>query len=313
MSIRQDNYLKSILTVPLLDHHKFNIDLVKANQFTVLDYSTDPLPISQVKHQLKSRGLLDKVLFLTGDYHLIEEQVIFLPTLMLHRSLEYGSYTFNNNLKRNYKLSCLNRIPREHKFYTYYKLLSKDSIILSFNGLTDSNSNSPISYDDPWYYNLPKDLKEQLKTVPRYKESFPDDNKWDNDLTPNHPAFNNAYLNIVTETSSRSAFYSEKICKPLASCQFFLMSSGMKSLSGLRSLGFDCFDELFYNHSYENKDNFVDRIDAMIDILDQTYPNLEQLYSDNYSRIKQNQQYFLSDSFRQKLLTPLKDLGLLDK
>jgi hypothetical protein len=310
---RQDDYLKSILNVPLINHGQFNIDLIKSNPFSVLDYSTDPVQVLYTKSQLKSQGLLDRVLFLTGDCNLVEDQVVFLPTLMLHRSLEYSAYTFNDNLKRDYKISCLNRIPRGHKFYTYYKLLTKDSVILSFNGLTDSNSKEPISYDDPWYYNLPKKLKEQLKNVPRYKESFPEDNTWANDLTPNHPAFSNTYLNIVTETNSRSAFYSEKICKPLASNQFFLMSSGMGSLRGLRQLGVDCFDDVFDNHSYENLENFVDRIDAMISILDSLYPDLESIYADYFGRIKSNQEYFLSDSFRQKLISPLKEMGLLDK
>lgn len=310
---RQDDYLKSILNVPLINHLQFNIDLIKSNSFSVLDYSIDPAQVWYIKSQLKSQGLLERVLFLTGDYNLVEDQVVFLPTLMLHRSLEYASYSFNNNLKRDYKISCLNRIPKEHKFYTYYKLLTKDSIILSFNGLTDSNSKEPVSYDDPWYYNLPAELKEKLRSVHRYKEAFPDDNKWINDLTPNHPAFSNAYLNIVTETNSRSSFYSEKICKPLASNQFFLMSSGMRSLRGLRQLGIDCFDDVFDNHSYENLENFVDRIDAMISILDKVYPNLETIYADYFDRIKANQEYFLSDSFRQKLISPLKEMGLLDK
>jgi hypothetical protein len=233
---------------------------------------------------------------------------------MLYRSLEYQNYKYTDSLHKPYAASCLNRIPREHKFYTYAKLLEKSyPIILSFNGIQDSNSKQTISYNDPWYFNLPTDLKEKLKNVPLYKESWPGDNQWANDLTPLHPAFTDCYLNIVTETNSRSAFYSEKICKPLASCQFFLMSSGANSLQGLRSLGIDCFDDVFDHHRYEQLDDFVDRIDAMIALLDQVCPGLEQLYRDNFARLKQNQQYFLSDGFRQKLLAPLKELGLLDK
>jgi hypothetical protein len=231
---------------------------------------------------------------------------------MLYRSVEYKDYPYSEQLRKAHKVSCLNRIPRGHKFYTYARLLEKSyDSILSFNGLTDSNSNQSISYDDPWYYDLPREIKEQLKDVPRYKQA--DDSNWINDLTPLHPAYTDCYLNVVTETSSKTSFYSEKICKPLTSAQFFLMSSGKDSLDGLRVLGFDCFDDIFQDHRYVRFDNCVERIDSMIEIFDSVYDNLEHLYSVNYARLLSNRNYFLSEDFKNRLLAPLEKMGVLDK
>lgn len=285
---------------------------IKNNNLTIIDLSTDPYNVSAIKDKFKSIDLDKKVIYLVADINqVIDETTIFFPSLMFFRSVEYQKCAINLD-KRAFKVSCLNRIPRAHKFYTYLKLLelSYTDMLLSFNGVRDSNTNSDI---DPNDFNYFGDLYTRFPNVPLYKESMVGDTTWNNDLGIAHPAFSNTYLNVVTETNHLYSFYSEKICKPLASGQLFLVSGGQNSLSGLRYLGFDCFDDLFCGHSYDKDSDYICRIDGMITQLDGVYTDIESLYHANINRVADNRNYFVSVEFRERLMAPLHSMGLMKR
>ena len=323
MSFRSDLYISQNIKVPFFnlwsiiqDWKTFTVkqhavDTIRLNSITVVDLSTDPYSVSDVKSKFRALGLDEKILYLVADVNqIVDDSTIFFPSLMFYRSMDYQAEQVNLS-KRDFKVSCLNRIPRAHKFYTYIRLLEKDyanDIILSFNGLIDSNSKQPIDPSNPDYFG---DLHKKFPNVPLYKESMANDSAWQNDLDITHPAFTNTYLNIVTETNHLVSFYSEKVCKPLASGQLFLLSSGPNSLVGLRQMGFDCFDDIFASHAYDTTVDYVDRIDGMIDVLDSVYNNIEELYQENLARIRYNREHFISGMFREKLLAPLRDRDLL--
>lgn len=323
MSFRSDLYISQNIKVPFFnlwsiisDWRNFTVkqdilDQIQQNTVSVIDLSTDPYSVADVKNKFKAIGLDERLLYLVADVNqVIDDTTIFFPSLMFYRSMDYQQQTMTYE-NRTFKVSCLNRIPRPHKFYTYLRLLERpyaNDIILSFNGLVDSNTKQPI---DPSNYDYFGDLHKKFPDVPLYKESMLEDNHWQNDLEIAHPAFTDTYLNIVTETNYLVSFYSEKICKPLASGQLFLLSSGPNSLLGMRQMGFDCFDDVFANHAYDSTDSYTDRIDSMLATLDNVYANIEDVYHANIERIKHNREHFVSDEFRQQLLNPLRSRDLL--
>jgi hypothetical protein len=51
----------------------------------------------------------------------------------------------------------------------------------------------------------------------------------------------------------------------------------------------------------------------MVELVDSIYENIESIYFDNISAIKHNQDYALSDAFRNSFLKPLLDLDIIDQ
>jgi hypothetical protein len=154
---------------------------------------------------------------------------------------------------------------------------------------------------------LSKDILEQAKHIPT---SEIDKKGWGNDHDFDHPAFTNSYLNITTETRVSQQLFTEKTAKTLAAGQLFLQVNGADSINSLRSLGLETFDNVLDN-SYDLLPNFTDRIDKMFQTLDAVESDLEQIYNDNLSAIRYNQEYFLSDSFRQNMELRLRERGII--
>ena len=121
-------------------------------------------------------------------------------------------------------------------------------------------------------------------------------------------------MNIVTETSCKltTPFFSEKTIKPLVSGQLFLMAGDQHSIKSLRALGFETFDHALNNHNYDNFFTYKQRIDSMVNLIDSVYENVESIYFDNIQAIQHNQEYALSDLFRDRCLKSLLDLDVVD-
>jgi hypothetical protein len=106
-------------------------------------------------------------------------------------------------------------------------------------------------------------------------------------------------------------FYSEKTFKPLAAGQLFFMVSSSGATRPLKSLGFETFDADFNNHDYEQPSDYITRLDQMVHLLNNIYPVIEDIYFKNLPGLLHNQQYALSNSFRQSVLQPLRDRDLI--
>ena len=141
-----------------------------------------------------------------------------------------------------------------------------------------------------------------------------DPNKSANDHSVDHIAYTDSYMNIVTETSCKltTPFFSEKTIKPLVSGQLFLMAGDQHSIKSLRALGFETFDHALNNHNYDNFFTYKQRIDSMVNLIDSVYENVESIYFDNIQAIQHNQEYVLSDLFRDRCLKSLLDLDVID-
>ena len=118
-----------------------------------------------------------------------------------------------------------------------------------------------------------------------------------NDLNFNHYAYTNSYINLVTEThvSLGEHFFTEKVYKPLAVGQFFILIAPPGSIAVLKSMGFDTFDDIIDHSRYDYISDWRERIDAIHELLDELYfLNWEELYNRTYKRRMANIKLFYS-------------------
>jgi len=291
------------------------------NSPVVINLSLDPHNAHQLNQLLKSRGIrTDQMIFLTSSYNIdsSDPNIIFYPSWLISTSLSLTKLP--TDLKRNYKISCLNRVAKCHRFYLFYLLKDKkyfNDLVYTLQGMSSYNDNLTwdngqiVGFDD-----LPKKIKAELAQLDLNVTTVqvPDIEQASNDHSIDHVAYTDSYMNIVTETSHRLAtpFFSEKTMKPLASGQLFLIAGDQNSINSLRALGFETFDHAFDNHNYDNFVTYKQRIDAMVELVDSVYENIESIYFDNIQAIQHNQDYAQSDAFRSSFLKPLLDLDVID-
>jgi hypothetical protein len=173
---------------------------------------------------------------------------------------------------------------------------------------------TPIDYTQPPFItDLPTSVLDEAKSTNLYRDMIVGyTTNWDNDHDIDNAGFLDTYLNITTETRHTQTLFTEKTAKPLATGQMFLQVNGPNSMDGLRTLGIEPFDDVLGNHEYDKASTFIDRVDQMLTLLDTVVPNMEDIYFSNVDKIKHNQEYFLSDSFRNAMISPLKEHGLIN-
>lgn len=211
---------------------------------------------------------------------------------------------------KTHPFSCLNRAPSYHRLLFYYYLKQENLLskfIYSFYGKCPYNNVTidPLVYD----FDLERIPDAQLRDVAAacFKD-FPivaaDEPLAINDHTTDHPAYNKAWCNVVTETSYYLPFTSEKIWKPIASKQLFLIIGPPGINSYLESLGFYTFSS-FNDNLLSHKKRILSvvrevRIRANI---------VEQWYSDNIDKIEHNYRLYnsqeLPDYFVNSALTQM--------
>jgi hypothetical protein len=286
----------------------------------VINFSWNPFNVKEINDLLKSQGIrTDNIIFLTSNYDKDskDNNIIFYPSWLLSTRL---MKKLPIDIKRNNKVSCLNRIAKCHRFYLYYLLKEKkyfNDLVYTLQGMCSYDNN--ITWDNGSIVgldHLPIKIKAELTKLDLNvtTKQVLDPNRAANDHSNNHIAYTDSYMNIVTESSYSltTPFFSEKTIKPLVSGQLFLMAGDQHSVTSLNALGFETFDNSFNNHNYDNFFTYKQRIDSMVDLLDSVYENVESIYFDNIHAIKHNQEYALSDTFRNKFLKPLLDLDVVD-
>jgi len=296
----------------LTDNKLVIFDLTRDQYHGALRFQT----VKIIKESLDIQKF-DNIVYLTSEIEYItnkQDRIIFCPLWFFSKHIDYRFAPYEISKHRNYTVSCLNRFPFPHKVYTFLQLLKNNLIdfktLVSLNGLKDPyNLNRQMTTADLW--DIPITVKDELSSINLYRECMPNDNKWDNDHSIAHPAFSDTYLNIITESTYCITFYTEKTCKPLAAGQLFLSANGKSSLQALRHYGFECYDNVFLDHDYENDNNFLNRIDKMIAMLGNMYSDIEQIYLDNLGKINYNREYFKSENFKNRVLQPLIDKELI--
>ena len=225
--------------------------------------------------------------------HLIKPYIIFYPW-WYYVLLESAVAPTDIENPRKYKLSCLNRIPRPHRILNYLLLKKKnyfDDCLVT--------AHQPI-YPEPV---LNKDDRMDLDSAisdewNQLKPTLSSANKISGYFNVNNDAYNNSYINLVTESSiSPNLFVTEKAWKSVASGQLFLIIGNPGIISHLRDQGVDVFDDVIDHKYYDTElviEQRIHKIHTLIDSL--MNQDLHAIYQQTVDRRNNNITNFFNGS-----------------
>lgn len=227
------------------DFEYVDVDLLKNRDIIFLDYSYDPIRLSDadlLEHRARLEekvGRSDSVTILSGRAEHFFQQ---LPGIVWYPYFLLLTYTGQASDQRCKRVGCLNRRHTPHRIALMHDLIQQQLIdherdIFSVMWQTDLYD-AHLRYPKCFFADRQLDLDafpEQEATV---DDGFP------NDYSTNHPAWNTA-LCIVTETEPGDReLVTEKTAKALFSKSCFMMYSGPRHMELLHQLGFQsCFDQ----------------------------------------------------------------------
>ena len=204
------------------------------------------------------------------------------------------THYFSEKTKK-YKFSCLNGTYWNHRILTYLKLTNKSY----FKDMIFTFGNRPYHNDNLNELRLTENEKQQFNLL-EHTVKFLTDERNDIDLSINHPAYQETYVNLVTETNIRRStpMLSEKTFKPIVAGQLFILIASPGAVQFLRDIGIDTFDDII-DHYYDTVIDPRSRIDLALDQIDQLdHVDLKSIYDQIKPRLIKNSEYFLSQNFR---------------
>ena len=200
-----------------------------------------------------------------------------------------------NNVKesRKFDLGCLNGVPRPHRIANYYHLMKKsykDQMSISFH-------NTDI---DPWRQDDVTLLDKELNYWNSIRHSLPILEKPYGMSPPTcSPQIFDSYLHLVTETTVlHDVFITEKTWKPIAAGVPFLMFGNPGTMSCLKTLGMDTYDDVIDHAYYDNEPDWRIRLTKMHTVLDNLIDyGAEKIYKQLFVRAQDNQTKFYNGDF----------------
>lgn len=286
----------------------------------LIDSSIDPVDYYNLADKLNLLAFelrLAKIVLIGGFKEIRFKRSIVLPTSYWYfktYKITYNRYSqaLNEGIDldrmshyRSREFSCLNRALRDHRLILY-SMLKKRKLLDSFiYGAHDRDAHDPsnrhvadrlpstriIHHSDPWW--------ERVKTdVYDFPISWPGQITGPNDHGITHPAYYDAYCNVVTETHMDREFASEKIWKPIAAGQLFLVAGSKGTCEWLEAMGFYTFEKELYD---DEPDPLV-RLTKIVDIIASKKGNVKQWWIDNYPKIKHNRDRFYSSKFYNQVI-----------
>jgi hypothetical protein len=264
------------------------------NQLNVFDFSEN---FAEIDSLTRLSGFLSrhqiKHIILSSTHMGNTDTVLYFPVFYV-----YGLQNWNNHYsqvfdhEKIYNISCLNKGAHGHRIQNYVTLVEKN-----YNAVLSSWINLPGDGTEgtPDIMAKYQKLIEQ-NIIPKKLDSTPLDKKAI--FSIKHDAYQAAYINIIVETLVRNTiFISEKTWKSVASGQLFFMVGGLGTVSYLRELGVDVFDDII-DHSYDLDPDWISRINRMHDSLAQLMQqDLSKVYKQTQDRRQQNQQLFFNGKF----------------
>ena len=208
----------------------------------------------------------DRVLLLHGDFDTVyynDAPYTYVPVNCFPFWLKQFARDTIVDYTPNKLYVSYNRIARPHRIvllYLLYKNNLIDSGIVSCGILNTEIVDNIISYN----FNAT-----DTEFFSRLSGMSPDDKQLgvDNpaqDIVAEH--YTNTFVSLVSETLTEGLFFSEKIYKPVAMGQPFILVGSYKQLEFFRSFGFMTFDK-WWNEDYDNIEDTVQRIECIVQLL----------------------------------------------
>ena len=226
--------------------------------------------------------------------HLSRPRMCYYPHWYYTSADLFTMGTANPNPR--HRLSCINRNPKRHRILNYFLLREKpywsDSLVTLYQPMT----NMPTRFDD---FDLSLEIQQAwqdtVSSLPQWKKNV----NASYDL--NIPAFTNSWFHLVTEsTCSPEFFVTEKIWKPIAAQQLFMVYGAPRIIEYLRSAGVDVFDDIIDHKYYDLEPDPVRRLHLLHEVLDHMMnQDLSDLYEKTVERRQQNQKKFFDRELNQ--------------
>ena len=269
----------------------------------IFDAATNPIDIERYLTNIS----LDKFYIITGLYswyknHSGNPRIKFFPFWAIWSSSPHTGIIDTKNHKfqdqpKKYKVSCLNGTNWNHRKLTYIELAKKQY----FNEIVFSFKNQRQIEDRSSDLKLTAEETDQFSSLPAGVGFIHGDGSGI-DLSLNHPAYTETYVNLVTETNINAAtpMLSEKSFKPIIAGQLFVLIAAPGAVQFLRDIGIDTFDDII-DHGYDQIIDPRSRIRSAIEQIDQLMTmNLAEVYQQLIPRLIRNSRYLKSSEFRQQ-------------
>ena len=185
---------------------------------------------------------------------------------MYHRYKNH-EFNFDHSIK-NFDFLYLNKTKRTHKDLLFDKLNNLNLLTKSLK----SYHSRGLSLD-------------RVYEIPDVVDSYP---RYGRDREIYEKQFNETSFNIVSETSIKEKFFTEKIWKPIIAGQPFIVHGCKHYLKTLRRLGFETYSE-FFDEGYDEIDSWTERTDRLITLCQEIqtidkkdfYKKTKQIREDN--------------------------------
>lgn len=279
----------------VIDYFLDNYDEFDLSAYScvVFNLSVNPVTVEYFLPKIQRTPISIAYHILTGlfNHHKHESTAMFFPFWAVWSSRQKPIPAIAN---RKYKLSCLNGTPWTHRKLCYLALSKKSY----FNDMVFTFGNRPqhesFGIDDLTAQELVE--FNQLNDNVCFIES---DSTIGIDITINHPAYLDSYVNFVTETTVRSdaPMLSEKAFKPILAHQLMVLFASPGAVAFLRKIGIDTFDDII-DHGYDQVIDTRTRLNLALDQIDRLVQlDLESLFVHLQPRLQRNSEYLLSQTF----------------
>jgi hypothetical protein len=207
------------------------------------------------------------------------------------------------NVCRNFELTtpyiCLNNIRKNHRS-ALMDMLAKNDLIK--HGALTWRDMCHAKVDDRYPYKYWKPevlLLDQGLAVEFRQETMPIE-------------FNNAFMQLVTESDDTDTFFSEKTATPMFLNKPFLVASNFGFHKELKTLGFELYDELF-DYSFDSEVDMGTRYDKLAQNLKQYVGLTPSQLKDYYNKVSDKIRHNRNLSIKYALEAPkeIMDLHLL--
>lgn len=289
--------VEHVLTHDFLIKDKDELAELADGKNIIVDVSREPM--NDTDAWLADNMPVEHYVVMTSNLNFMKsdhEKIIFFPryypdSLLALDQVPKLDVDTVTNCDRKYIASCLNGRARSHRIQNFMGLLDKpyfDKMRVSIhNTLQRERETNP----PPELSTLCPKLLQKFEA---YAANLPD--FYPNDWSVNDDAYTNSYINIVTETMVTGDCWhlSEKLWKPILSGQFGLYIAYPGTVSHLRYLGFDVFDD-YIDHSYDKESDWKKRIKMIHDQLDKLAElDWQKVFTDTRDRRLKNYKLFYS-------------------
>ena len=266
-----------------------------------------------VYHDLDSGDYNFIVLTYDHTRHQVYPKMYYYPYWYCYtQNCKEWSVNKNNFLQsRKFDLGCLNGMPRPHRIANYYRLMKKsykNKMLISFHNVEVNHGRQ----DDV------RLLDEELNYWNSMRHSLPLSEKKLHGirLAIGLPQLSDSYLHLVTETTViPGVFITEKTWKPVASGVPFLMFGNPGTMSFLKTLGVDTYDDVVDHAYYDNEPDWRIRLTKIHTVLDNLIDyGAEKIYQQLFVRAQTNQNNFYNGKFdnnyQSQLISAIKHVAI---